>query len=43
MANTYTDNVRAYCYELLSLNVGVDNVVPIIKTLLQSLTDKVLD
>ena len=39
----YTDNVRACCYELLSLNVGVNNVVPIIKTVLQSFTDKVLD
>ena len=39
----YTGNVRACCYELLSLNVGVNNVVPIIKTALQSFTDKVLD
>ena len=39
----YTDNVRACCYELLSLNVGVNNVVPIIKAVLQSFTDKVLD
>ena len=39
----YTDNVCACCYELLSLNVGVNNVVPIIKTVLQSFTDKVLD
>lgn len=39
----YTDSVHACCYELLSLNVEVNNVVPIIKAVLQSCTDKVLD
>ena len=39
----YTDDVRACCYELLSLNVGINTVVPIITAVLQSFTDKMLD
>ena len=39
----YTDDVRACCCELLSLNVGINNVVPIITAVLQSFTDKMLD
>ena len=31
----------AATYELLSLNVGIKNVVPIIMTVLQSFTDKI--
>lgn len=36
----YTDNVRACIYELLSLNVGVRNVAPIIRCVLRCLTHK---
>ena len=39
----YTDNVRVCCYELLSLNVGVRNVVPVIKAVMRSLAHKSLD
>ena len=38
----YTNDVRACYYELLSLNVGTNNVVPIITAVLQSFTDKTL-
>ena len=36
----YTDNVRACIYELLSLNVGVRNVAPIIRYVLRCLVHK---
>ena len=39
----YTDDVCACCYELLSLNVEINNVVPFIMAVLQSFTDKMLD
>ena len=32
----YTDEVWAYCYELLPLNVGVDKVQPIIHSVLRN-------
>ncbi len=36
----YTDSIRACCYELLSLNVGVRNVKPVIKSVLQNIAQK---
>ena len=36
----YTDDVRACCYELLSLNVGVRNVKAVISTVLKNITHK---
>ena len=36
----YTDDVRACVYELLSLNVGVRNVAPIIRSVLQNIVHK---
>ena len=39
----YTDNIRACCYELLSLNVGIKKVAPIIMTVLKNLTDLSID
>ena len=36
----YTDDVRAYIYELLSLNVGVRNVKPIVCCVLKNLAHK---
>ena len=39
----YTDNIRACCYELLSLNVGIKRVAPIIMTVLKNLTDLSID
>ena len=36
----YTDDVRACVYKLLSLNVGVRNVAPIIRCILENLTHK---
>ena len=36
----YTDNVRACCYELLSLNVGVQNVKAVITTILKNIAHK---
>ena len=36
----YTDNVRACIYELLSLNVGVRNVAPIIRCVLGNIVHK---
>ena len=38
----YTDSILACCYELLSLNVGVKQVVPVIKSVLGNLTEKKL-
>ena len=31
----YTDDVRTCCYELLSLNVGTWNAIPVIKAVLE--------
>ena len=39
----YTDDIRACCYELLSLNGGVRNVVPVIKSVIGNLAHKSLD
>ena len=39
----YTDDIRACCYELLSLNVGIRNVVPVIKAVLENVAHKTLD
>ena len=39
----YTDNIRACCYELLSLNVGIKRVAPIITAVLKNLTDLSVD
>ena len=39
----YTDDVRACVYELLSLNVGVRNVAPVIRCVLSSLAHKSVD
>ena len=36
----YTDDVRACCYELLSLNVGVRNVKAVIKSVLKNIVHK---
>ena len=36
----YTDDVRACCYELLSLNVGVQNVKAVITTVLKNMVHK---
>ena len=36
----YTDDVRACCYELLSLNVGVQNVKAVITTVLKNIVHK---
>jgi len=36
----YTDDVRACCYELLSLNVGVQNVKAVITTVLKNIAHK---
>ena len=39
----YTDDVRACCYELLSLNVGVRNVKPVIKSVLLNIAHQEVD
>ena len=36
----YTDDVQACCYELLSLNVGVQNVKAVITTVLENMVHK---
>ena len=36
----YTDDVRSCCYELLSLNVGVNNVKPVITAVLNHIAHK---
>ena len=36
----YTDDIRAFVYELLSLNVGVKNIGPIIKCVINNITHK---
>ena len=33
----FTDNVRTCCYELLSLNVGIRNISPVIRTVMKTL------
>ena len=39
----YTDDVRACCYELLSLNVGMRNVKPVIKSVLLNIAHQEVD
>ena len=39
----FTDDMRHCCYELLCLNVGVRNVKPIIKSVLQNVAHKEVD
>ena len=39
----YTDDVRACCYELLSLNVGVRNVKAVIESVLKNIAHKQVD
>ena len=39
----FTDNMRHCCYELLSLNVGVRNVKPIINSVLRNIAHKEVD
>ena len=39
----YTDDVRACCYELLSLNVGVQNVKAVITTILKNIAHKSIE
>lgn len=39
----YTDNVRACCYELLSLNVGVRNVKAVIESVLANIAHRQVD
>ena len=39
----FTNDVRACCYELLSLNVGVNNVKPVINAVLSNMWIASLD
>lgn len=39
----YVDDIRACCYELLSLNVGVRSVKPVIETVLKNVAHKSVD
>ena len=39
----YTDDVRACCYELLSLNIGVNNIKPVITAVLNGIAHKEVD
>ena len=39
----YNDNIRQYCLELLSMNVGIQEVDLIIRRVLKNLTDKEID
>ena len=39
----YTDSIRACCYELLSLNVGIKRVAPIINAVISNFTDLSVD
>lgn len=39
----YTDDVRACIYELLSLNVGVRNVAPIIRCVFKNISHQSID
>ena len=39
----YVDNIRACCFELLSLNVGVQNVKLVINTVLKNIAQKTVD
>ena len=36
----YTDDIRLCCYELLSLNVGVRNIKPVITSVLRNIAKK---
>ena len=38
----YTDDVRACVYELLSLNVGVQNIAPVIRCALKNIAHRCL-
>jgi hypothetical protein len=39
----YTDDIRTCCYELLSLNVGVNNLAPAINAVLKNRAHKEVD
>lgn len=39
----YNEDIRACCYELLSLNVGVNNIKPVITTVLHNIAHKEVD
>ena len=39
----YSDDIRSCCYELLSLNVGIRNIKPVIKTVLKNIAHKGVD
>ena len=39
----YTDDVRTCCYQLLSLNVGVNNIKPVIQAILRNLAHTQVD
>ena len=39
----YTDEIRACCYELLSLNVGVKNVKSVIESVLRNVAHREID
>lgn len=39
----YIDDIRVCCYELLSLNVGVRNIIPVIRSVISNLAHKSLD
>ena len=39
----YNDDVRACCYELLSLNVGIRNVAPVIRAVMKHLVHQAVD
>ena len=39
----YTDDVRACIHELLSLNVGVSNIAPVIHCVLKNIAHKPTD
>ena len=39
----FNDDVRSCCYELLSLNVGIRNVVPVIKSVMRNLAHQSVD
>ena len=36
----YTDDIRLCCYELLSLNVGINNIKPVITSVLKNIAQK---
>ena len=39
----YSEDIRLCCYDLLSLNVGIRNVVPIIKSVMKNLAHQSVD